>query len=635
MTSHQNPASRGEEVMTAQMMSTPLWATNAAGLEALLRARSAGTADIRVHVLGSRDELSADPQAFDGGRIVHVSGSTVIVGPASGPGSCPQCVARRWQASRPALLREATELGTDVQAGDGPPLPFSGVVDTVVAVLELVVPGQVAKVDVSSLDVTTYDFLADPYCPTCGASDGAEVPDVADRFVGSRKRAGYRSCRVEDYPLPLEALANPVSGVLGRGYFSELSLPSTAAIWGSFSTRTPFDMYEIFWGGHASSYDRSLRIGLLEGLERYAGMIPPSTTIRASRAQLVTDGIRHLDPRSCGLYDEEYHRRTDWLVRYSDDLVMPWVPSYSVRDRGTVWLPEVTAYYRTGDDGSRFVQECSNGCASGGNLTEATYCGLMELIERDAFLLTWYGKVTLPEIDAATSNRASTRMMIDRLAMYGYRARFFDARISFDIPVVIGVAERIGGGLGAMCVGGGSGLDPEDAIAGALVEISTDSLNLRSRVQRDHDRLAGIAENFDLLQSIHDHPILFGLPQMARHADFLLRRDDVPPRSISELYGERLGPDTGDLADDLTWCVEHVAEAGLDTLVVDQTTIEQRAMGVHTASVIVPGLLPIDFGWGRQRCLDMPRMRTALREAGLATHDLTRADLHLVPHPFP
>jgi ribosomal protein S12 methylthiotransferase accessory factor len=49
----------------------------------------------------------------------------------------------------------------------------------------------------------------------------------------------------------------------------------------------------------------------------------------------------------------------------------------------------------------------------------------------------------------------------------------------------------------------------------------------------------------------------------------------------------------------------------------------------------VPGLLPLDFGWARQRALRMPRMFSAYRRAGWQEADLTEADLHRVPHPFP
>ncbi|MFC8665183.1 hypothetical protein, partial [Streptomyces sp. NPDC057199] len=52
--------------------------------------------------------------------------------------------------------------------------------------------------------------------------------------------------------------------------------------------------------------------------------------------------------------------------------------------------------------------------------------------------------------DPYSSTRPATRHMVDRLAMYGYQARFFDTRVSFPIPVVTGVAVRPDGGMGRM-----------------------------------------------------------------------------------------------------------------------------------------------------------------------------------------
>ncbi len=98
---------------------------------------------------------------------------------------------------------------------------------------------------------------------------------------------------------------------------------------------------------------------------------------------------------------------------------------------------------------------------------------------------------------------------------------------------------------------------------------------------------------------------------------------------------ERQRPANADLRDDVRYLVELLAGRGFDTIAVDQTAPEQRAAGLASVRVIVPGLLPIDFGWSRQRALTMPRLRTAYRQAGWREHDLAPADLHLVPHPFP
>lgn len=85
----------------------------------------------------------------------------------------------------------------------------------------------------------------------------------------------------------------------------------------------------------------------------------------------------------------------------------------------------------------------------------------------------------------------------------------------------------------------------------------------------------------------------------------------------------------------MRWLTAEIAAAGCDVIAVDQTTPEQRAMGLRTVCTIAPGLLPIDFGWARQRALTMPRLRTAQRRAGLRPDDLPEAAIRRVPHPFP
>jgi ribosomal protein S12 methylthiotransferase accessory factor len=149
------------------------------------------------------------------------------------------------------------------------------------------------------------------------------------------------------------------------------------------------------------------------------------------------------------------------------------------------------------------------------------------------------------------------------------------------------------------------------------------------------EELESMAGDYSLVRGLHDHPGLFALPEMAEHARHYLRSAD--PKPMAEVYRSwaHARPATTDLSDDVRYCVAELARAGFDVIVVDQTAPEQRAAGLSSVRVIVPGLLPIDFGWSRQRALRLPRMFTALRRAGLRETDLTEADLHLVPHPFP
>ncbi|GLV83216.1 SagD family biosynthesis docking scaffold protein [Streptomyces lavendulae subsp. lavendulae] len=599
---------------------------------------------VALTALGLRDAFHAPDAAAPGGAGVPVGlyGHQAVVGPLplAGPG-CARCLERRWQAVRSVALRDALELGTGTRAVGGWPYAHPFAADALAALVVSAAgagPAAGPFPEVRSLDLRTgtvrrYPLVPDPECPVC-ATPVVDGPAPLDLAPAPKYRPGaFRTRPVEAYAIEVAAFANPLCGALGPSLVQDVSSTSTSATIGCFSMRSGEYLRETFWGGHTDTFDRSARVGVLEGLERYAGMRARSRTTSVT-GSLRSFGSGAVDPREVGLYGERFHLDNPRVRPFDPDREIPWVWGWSLRDREPRLVPEVLTYYHAPGLENRFVQESSNGCASGGSLAEACYFGLMEVVERDAFLLAWYGRQPLPEIDPATSSRPSTRAMVDRLALYGYRARFFDTRISFPIPVVTAVAERFDGGTGRMCFGAGAGLDPESALDSALCEIATDAVNLPGRTERDADRLRAMAADFDLVTALHDHPLVYGVPEMGRHADFLLRAPSPGPlRPVSALLGPEGVAD--DVREDLARCVDAVAARGFDVVVVDQTMPEQRALGLRTVSVLVPGLLPIDFGWSRQRALGMPRLRTALRAAGLRERDLEDSDLNPAPHPFP
>ncbi|MFI0938203.1 TOMM precursor leader peptide-binding protein [Streptomyces sp. NPDC021020] len=581
-------------------------------------------------------------------------GHLVLVGPfvPGGGAGCGRCLVRRWQGVRARALREALETGGPTRAAGEGPVGTAFGVDAVAALVaahrERPGGGRPGSgrhpyaflVDAETLCVTRFAFVPDAECPDCGVRPQDTAEGARPDLAPAPKPASdvFRRRPADDYDVPFEAFVNPAAGMLGPSVVPDLISASTSSTVGSFLLRSGDYLRECFWGGHTPRYRSSERVGLLEGLERFAGMRPRGkrTAVVAAYDELAAAHTL-VDPRQCGLYDAAFHRAEPGVRPFDPARPIPWVWGWSLRDQLPVLVPEILVYYHApGGLERRFVQESSNGCASGGSLAEAVYHGLMEVVERDAFLLAWFGQARLPEIDASGSRSPQTRAMIDRLAMYGYRARFFDTRVSFPIPVVTAVAERVDGGLGRLCFGAGAGLDPESALAGGLCEIATDAVNLRRRTARDERRLRALAADFDRVQVLHDHPLLYGLPEMAGHADFLLR-GDRPRVALADLA--TTGPGAlapgADLRDDVGACVAAVAKAGFDVVVVDQTMPEQRDLGLHTVSVVVPGLLPIDFGWRRQRARHLPRTRTALREAGLRDRELSPADLNPAPHPFP
>ena len=281
------------------------------------------------------------------------------------------------------------------------------------------------------------------------------------------------------------------------------------------------------------------------------------------------------------------------------------------------------------------MQECSNGCAAGSKIEEAILHGLLELVERDAFLLTWYGGLVPREIDMASIESPLTKAMCARVELLGYDLRCFDIRVDTRIPVVAGVAVRRDGGLGTLCFAAGSSLDPDKAVQAAICEVASYVPSLEARLRAQESLVRTMVSDFSRLRELEHHALLYALPEMRGRADFILNQETkFDLRDLYAMPGQKR-TSSPDLREDVLAVVEEIGRIGSDVVVVDQTPPEQEVIGIHTVCTLAPGLLPIDFGWDRQRALRSKRLRLAPVAAGLRAEPLSDEEVNWAPHPFP
>ncbi|MFE9168755.1 TOMM precursor leader peptide-binding protein [Streptomyces kebangsaanensis] len=610
---------------------------------------------------GGGDAGAPDPWAADRPTaLVHVSASAILLGPWGGDGSAPacgRCLAVRWQRLRSRSERNALETG----GPDGPrpagawPLLTGHAQDVVAALCEALLHGprpvppathpadralpQVTRLDLANLLIRTFPLLADPLCPDCGPRTRTQAADdVRPLTLAPRPKPDpgtYRLRSAFSYPLPTDALANPVCGALGAGTWTDVTSSTTAPVAGSAFVRGYAGLHDVTWSGQENSFATSRRLAFLEGLERYAGTHRRggSAPVVGSYDELRADAV---DPAVCGLYSDETYRDDPFVEPFDPGRPIPWEWGWSLRDERPVLVPSRLVYYSIPLADDNFVFECSNGCAVGGCLEEAVLGGLLELVERDSFLNGWYGAARLPRIDLGTVGSPTAAAMAERAALQGYDVHVFDNRIDLAIPAVTVVGVRRDGGPGTLSFAAAASLDPRAAVEGALSEVLSYIPHLARQTAERRGELEAMADDFFLVRHLKDHPQLYGLPRMAEYARGYLEPSEARP--FDEVYRdwESHGrPRTGDLRDDVAVVRDELVRAGHDVVVVDQTSPEQERMGLRTVSTVVPGLLPIDFGWNRQRALLMPRLRTALRRGGHRDRDLTDAEILRAPHPFP
>ncbi len=573
----------------------------------------------------------------------------VIVGPLSVPGrpGCAGCLMRRLNALSPLppLLSGGHEKGSSAVS---PLLGGLAARSVAAAAAELLVasegtePGRhvVSIVHLKELQHDRHVLLPLPDCEICGAlpADCRQAARLPTRELIKPDAGMLRTRSLLDLEGDLErTYVDAQMGVIGGPSESgEFAFPLVGVPLGRQRDRVDRGY------GRTFDFGGSRLTAIAEGLERLGGLSPRGkrTAVHGCYRNLVDDAI---DPRDLGLYSEErYERERLPFQRYHEELELPWVWAYSFAAGAPRLVPECCAYYGKmtpidAEDPARpFVYEISNGCALGSSLEEALLFGLLELAERDAFLMTWLARLFAPKLDLDSCVDRRVPLMVERIEhRTGYRISIFNTTLEEGIPCFWALALDPSGrderprSLSAA----GSAMTPEKGIVNALHELNTSIEAHMASYPGRRELAARMVEDPYLVRSMEDHALLYCHPGAAERLDFLPANGRGVP--LEEFREQWHWPQHRDLAKDLEQVVGRFKRSGLDVLVVDQTTNEHRAMGFSCAKAIVPGLLPMTFGHHTRRIEGLPRLLQVPRRLGWTTRDLEFSELNPHPHPFP
>jgi ribosomal protein S12 methylthiotransferase accessory factor len=295
-------------------------------------------------------------------------------------------------------------------------------------------------------------------------------------------------------------------------------------------------------------------------------------------------------------------------------------------------VPQQIAYYSS-ISGQGFVYESSNGCALGGSLEEAIFYGIMEVVERDSFLLTWYAQLPLPRLDLCSAGDLELELMVNRLqTVAGFDLHLYNATMENGIPSVWALAKNTKPkGVNLICAAGAHP-DPVRAAKSAVHELSGMMLTLDEKFDANLERYVQMFHDPSLVYGMEDHSMLYSLPQAEERLQFLLE-ENRPLRTFQEEFLRT--PTHPDLTDDLKDVLLTFRQLNLDVIVVDQTTPELKRNELYCVKVLIPGMLPMTFGHHLTRVTGLERVLKVPVLLGYAKQPLLLEQLNPHPHPFP
>ncbi|WP_374351128.1 TOMM precursor leader peptide-binding protein [Chitinimonas sp.] len=489
------------------------------------------------------------------------------------------------------------------------------------------------RLDLESLCSRRHRLLPWSGCPSCPAlpDDSAELAELTlQPRLKAHADADRQDNPLLDLPAIREHFVDRRTGLVPH-VFHDLS----SRLMPMFAAEMPIadsDTIEVGYG-RSETRQGSEMVAVLETLERYAGHAPRGkrTTVRACYAEL---GDQAIDPRSFILHAPEQAAEPGYaLHRYDDHLVFDWVWGYSFRRQQPVLVPEQLVYYwlpaRPGRPANRFVFDTSSGCALGGSLEESTLYGLFEVLERDAYLTTWYNRQPPVEVDLDSIAHEPIQALRARTQSEGFELHVYDIRHDIDVPVfwAMIVDPRPDAPVKSYCAAGAH-LRPERAIYSALVEVSTSMGVYQRSLPALRDKAQAMLDDGSRVQAMSDHVLLYSLPETYPRLQFL---HQGPGASLASLHPQR--PRQQDLTAELREQIDKVLAVAEDVIVVDQGFEQLAEHGLSCAKVLVPGLLPMTFGHQYRR-VSLARLDKAARHAQ-AKPVMSLADINPFPHNFP
>jgi ribosomal protein S12 methylthiotransferase accessory factor len=397
----------------------------------------------------------------------------------------------------------------------------------------------------------------------------------------------------------LSCIINPATGIVSRviewradGTSNGLPICAAALVRGC---EPPACGY-----GKGLSQHEAMLGAVGEALEIHASSSYEMRSLRRARFDELDGEV--LDPQALCLYASPYYDLPAFpYARFERTRTIDWTPGYCLNTGRRIWVPALPVFRKlvvAADE--RFCQVTSNGLATGSGISDAVFRATLELIERDAFMLSWFCRLPGRELDIEGSIEPGTAALLQDIRRRGAQIKFYVLNAGIDVPTVVCIARGDGRNWPGAMLGLGCHLNLRVALRKAILELGQTGLQFCHAMRTGEESAPGAQRE---VQTFRQHALFYLPAERNGVFDFLgndgrkaIRVFDVPEPENPSL--ERL---TGILR-----------QAGIRVAIVDLTTPQLRNSGFCVVRALGENMQQIHCGYGRER-LDNPRLRNLLR----------------------
>lgn len=388
------------------------------------------------------------------------------------------------------------------------------------------------------------------------------------------------------------------------------------------------DGYDVSCSGYGIGRDRrpALMKAIAEALERSLfATYRKGDFWRGKFKDLPSPG---LDPANLINFSPEQLREKRFAPhRVTDDSIFYWVRGTDFLNGRQVWIPAQLGFwnYHFEDGEPILVEPITNGQAAGASKSQAIVEALLEVIERDAFMLYWLRRIppVAVDLEALSAKYKIIRQLTEEFDRYRLSLNVSYLPTEFKMPVYIAVIRDFSGVGSAVSIGGACSFDSIGAIEKAVLEaLSVYHAVRRWRIEDQGHLPPADSRAYVSPLGRRDRLLLWSRPEMLPKIEWFVKGNGERLMDVLELGH------TSNVAVELERLRSALGRCGMGCYYIDATPDDLRKLGFWFIKTIVPGSIPIYLDETKPH-LGSPRLYRSY-SAGLPA-----GDWNPVPHPFP
>lgn len=304
--------------------------------------------------------------------------------------------------------------------------------------------------------------------------------------------------------------------------------------------------------------------------------------------ELVNGSYEHfsdhaIDVYKCALPLEEEIKKNEnkpiSLNLFSPEKPIDWVKGLSLNSNTEYLIPACFVYvsYASTCPNELFFLPISTGAACARSPEKAVFKGILEVIERDAFMIMWLNRIEPQEVtDLNSSKYREVRDCSHKFKRDDSELRVFLLPTDLNTYVALAVSTNTTGQRHALCSGLSASLDPGDAVIKAMEECAF-------VIQRIGEKSRYVSK--EAIQKLSG--ALYSTPSTLDKIDFLLKSKNKVELGSLPSYSQ-----STDQAN-MEFLLKNLASRNLESFVVNIGWPELENLGLYVYKSIVPGMQPL------------------------------------------